>query len=256
MTKSSCTICIDLTHWSLVMPYGDTELGRHWFRWWLGAWWHQAITWTNIDFSLVRLCGIHLKAISQPVSNLFPCYVIWHNTCWSSLVQKMAITITLREHHGISFHWPMNYLCNILLKWMNKKKITALQLFLYVGNPQGTGAFPTQRASKAGSVSTQWHHAWICPSGRQRERERLSLSAFLRTEDIGVHIPQEDRNIWKCESNTFVKDLGNKIGRSNNFPFWMLIILSKPKCITSTSIYTVKYSSLQYIQSNSMKEIN
>ena len=22
---------------------------QHWFRWWLGAWWHQAITWANVD---------------------------------------------------------------------------------------------------------------------------------------------------------------------------------------------------------------
>ena len=29
-----------------------------------GAWWHQAITWTNFDFSLVRFCGINLRAIS------------------------------------------------------------------------------------------------------------------------------------------------------------------------------------------------
>ena len=26
---------------------------------------HQAITWTNVDFSLTRFCGIHLAAISS-----------------------------------------------------------------------------------------------------------------------------------------------------------------------------------------------
>ena len=28
---------------------------------WLVAWWHQAITWTNVDQSSERSCGIHLR---------------------------------------------------------------------------------------------------------------------------------------------------------------------------------------------------
>ena len=32
------------------------------------AWWHQAITWANVDLSLVRFSDIHLKAISQKPS--------------------------------------------------------------------------------------------------------------------------------------------------------------------------------------------
>ena len=35
----------------------------------LVAWWHQAITWTNVDFSSVQSSDIHLRAISQ-TSNL------------------------------------------------------------------------------------------------------------------------------------------------------------------------------------------
>ena len=49
-----------LTHWGLVMPFGDLDLGQHWFRWWLVA----VITWTNVDLSSVRSSGIHLRAIS------------------------------------------------------------------------------------------------------------------------------------------------------------------------------------------------
>ena len=41
----------ELSHFGLVMPYGDTDLGQHWLRWWLGVWWHQVITYTNIDLS-------------------------------------------------------------------------------------------------------------------------------------------------------------------------------------------------------------
>ena len=45
---------IKLVHWCLVMLYGDIDLGQHWFRQWLVAWWHQAIAWTNDDLSSVR----------------------------------------------------------------------------------------------------------------------------------------------------------------------------------------------------------
>ena len=43
------------------------DLGQHWLRWWLVAWHLQAITWTDVDFSLVRFCGIYLRTISQRV---------------------------------------------------------------------------------------------------------------------------------------------------------------------------------------------
>ena len=55
------------THWGLVTPYGHVDLGQHWFRYWLVAWRHQAITWTNVDLSSVRSCGIHVRAISQEI---------------------------------------------------------------------------------------------------------------------------------------------------------------------------------------------
>ena len=39
------------------------DLGQHWLRQWLVAWWHQVITWTNVDLSSVEFCGIHLTTI-------------------------------------------------------------------------------------------------------------------------------------------------------------------------------------------------
>ena len=56
---------IDLTHCGLVMPYGDRDLGQHWLRSWLVAWRHQAITWTNVDWSSVKSSDIDIMAISQ-----------------------------------------------------------------------------------------------------------------------------------------------------------------------------------------------
>ena len=37
------------------------------------AWQHQAITWTHVEKSSVRLCGIHLRANSQQVLKLLFC---------------------------------------------------------------------------------------------------------------------------------------------------------------------------------------
>ena len=50
-----------LTHCGQVKWYGDRDLNQHWFMYWLDAWQHQAITWTNVDLSSVRSCGIHLR---------------------------------------------------------------------------------------------------------------------------------------------------------------------------------------------------
>ena len=47
-----------------MIPYGNIDLGQHWLRLWLGAWRHQAITWTNIYFSFLGLCGIDMSVIS------------------------------------------------------------------------------------------------------------------------------------------------------------------------------------------------
>ena len=53
-----------LTHWGLVMPYG--------------AWWHQAITWSNVDLSSVRSSqDIHLKASSQEILQSSISEIIW-----------------------------------------------------------------------------------------------------------------------------------------------------------------------------------
>ena len=44
----------DLTHCGLIMSYGIRELGQQWFRKWLVAWRHQAITWINVDLLWMR----------------------------------------------------------------------------------------------------------------------------------------------------------------------------------------------------------
>ena len=54
-----------LAHSGLVMPYSDINLGQHRLQKWLVAWWHQAITWTNVDLSSARFSDDHLRAVSD-----------------------------------------------------------------------------------------------------------------------------------------------------------------------------------------------
>ena len=54
-----------LTFCGLVTPFGDIYLRQHWLRLWLVAWWHQAITWTNVDLLSVHFNDIYLRAILQ-----------------------------------------------------------------------------------------------------------------------------------------------------------------------------------------------
>ena len=70
---------LDLTHCGWLISYGDIDLGQHWLRKWLIAWWYQAITWINVEFLLGRIYGIQLGAISQWVSKLLFCICEFQN---------------------------------------------------------------------------------------------------------------------------------------------------------------------------------
>ena len=54
-------------HCGLVTPYGDIDLGQHWFRYWLVAWWHRTVAWTTVALSSVRCSSDHVRAISQEI---------------------------------------------------------------------------------------------------------------------------------------------------------------------------------------------
>ena len=63
-----CMCEIHLTHCGLVMPNGNIDLGQHWFRYRLVAWWHQVITSANFDSLSVCSGDIHLREISEEIS--------------------------------------------------------------------------------------------------------------------------------------------------------------------------------------------
>ena len=58
-----CAGQVVLSHCGLVILYGDTDLDQQWLRWWFVTSLHQNITRTNVDFTLMRFCGIHLKLL-------------------------------------------------------------------------------------------------------------------------------------------------------------------------------------------------
>ena len=61
-----CSCLNVLTHCGLVIPYGNIDLGQHWLMYL--AWWHQAVTWTNVDLAALRSSTIHVLAISQEIT--------------------------------------------------------------------------------------------------------------------------------------------------------------------------------------------
>ena len=58
-----------LTHCGLVTRYGDRDLGQHLLRLRLDTWQHQAITWTNVDWSSVKTNDSRIRTISQEMSS-------------------------------------------------------------------------------------------------------------------------------------------------------------------------------------------
>ena len=72
----------ELTHWVLVM----LTSWHHRLRWWLVAWWQQAITWTNVILSSARSSDNHLSALLQEIHQ--------------PLATKISLRITWLEFHS------------------------------------------------------------------------------------------------------------------------------------------------------------
>ena len=96
-----------LTQWGLVMPFGDIDLGQHWLRQWLVAWWHQVITWTNVDWSSVKSNDIHVRAIShempQPENTKICLKIASLKFHWNLPVANELINSTTASHLNQSY---------------------------------------------------------------------------------------------------------------------------------------------------------
>ena len=124
-------------------PYGNVDLGQHWLRWWLVAWWHQAITWTSVDYWSVRPHGIHLRAISQEMLKIAIRAVSLKITNWRLHHQSLRW-----RHNGcdsVSNHQPRDSLLSRLFRHRSKKTWKLRVTGLCVGNSPGTVNSPHKR---------------------------------------------------------------------------------------------------------------
>ena len=71
-----------------ILFYGNTDLGQHWLRLGLVAWWHQAITWTNIHLTSVRSFGIQLRAILQEMLKM---YILNHVNTYLNINSRLQL---------------------------------------------------------------------------------------------------------------------------------------------------------------------
>ena len=69
------------------------------------TWWHQAITRTNVKFSFVRFCGIHLQAISERPDSILRCHltsvgnpIVEIRRSYDRLISTMWFPILIRQH--------------------------------------------------------------------------------------------------------------------------------------------------------------
>ena len=118
------------------MPYSDTDLGQRWPRLWLGAWQHQAITWTSADLSSVRSIDKHLKATSQE-----ECESLARKSSHPSKTLPIKLYLSLRwrhnNHDGVWNHQPHGCLLNHLFRWRSKKTSKLHVTVLCAGNSPG-----------------------------------------------------------------------------------------------------------------------
>ena len=86
------------------MACGGIDLGQHWLRYWFVAWCHQAITWTNADFSWLRFCGIPLRAMLQQVPKLSFCTMLL-----KIIFKKKNTTTSVRNQWVKIYFYPYQY---------------------------------------------------------------------------------------------------------------------------------------------------
>ena len=126
------------------MPCGDIHihLGQHYFRWWLVASQHQTISWTNVDLSSVRSCGIHMWALFKkylyipisktrwkiafvkknpdlPGANALQQLVCCNNHSFILYLFVVDIGLLSRDHFvNVPSQWETMLQCNIVSHWL------------------------------------------------------------------------------------------------------------------------------------------
>ena len=106
-----------------------SKLGHHWFRWWLVAWRHQIITWTNVDLSSERFRDIELRGISH--KNSYQSLSL----AWKLLIQisfkysrgqrTMHVFSVQTKHLRVSTDLSHDTICLVLQSMTRKKALIA-----------------------------------------------------------------------------------------------------------------------------------
>ena len=110
----------ELINCVLVMPYGIIDLGQHWHKWCV-AWWHQAITWKNVDLSSKVFCGIiHLTANSQDVLMNLTFNV--GGPSYLSLIRSISWLLMPWHLASPGHQQPWYWLCKIGKSWTYTRK--------------------------------------------------------------------------------------------------------------------------------------
>ena len=109
-----------LTHWGLVTPYDDIDMGQHWLQQWLAAWRHQAINRTNIEL-LHLMVTVFLSVISRQnlkVNSLchgsscllFRIYSVYFTVF--NLTGLLTVTSIIRAQMWQLTDWTQQTVCN------------------------------------------------------------------------------------------------------------------------------------------------
>ena len=136
---------------------------------------HQAICWTNVDFSLVRSSNICLRAISQEITK--------------SSVTKISLKFTC-----LKFHWNLPG-SNELILWNTPSFLSWSMHHLLIIPP----------ASMKGSILVS-----LCPSFH-RIVSALYLQQYLSDHFIFAHLIKQLQNMWSINSlcqNSKIRNFG------------------------------------------------
>ena len=106
------TVLVYVNIHGLVTPCGIRDQAQHWIRQWLAAWWHQAISWSNVNciprkFSVkIRyflLTKIHFKMLSaqwQQYCSSFNMLMVLVNTVCKYSCKCYAINCFMSEQYS------------------------------------------------------------------------------------------------------------------------------------------------------------
>ena len=72
------------------------------------CWWHKTMTWTNVIFSLIKFCGIHMRALSQMPKFLFYdgfkshiqnkyCHISEGPLSWQNTIESIKTTTSMED---------------------------------------------------------------------------------------------------------------------------------------------------------------